>query len=94
MKRLIPLLMLLTACSRPFGPVPSEAQLEWQKMEMNMFVHFGPNTFSGAEWGSGEEPEDLFNPTGLDCRQWAAIARDAGMKGIIITAKQIGRAHV
>ena len=79
---------LCASCSRePSMPVPSQAQLEWQKMEYNMFVHFGPNTFSGLEWGHGTEAEDLFNPTDLDCRQWAATAKAAGMKGIIITAK-------
>ena len=71
----------------PYGPCPTEAQVRWQRMEMNMFCHFGPNTFSGLEWGNGTEPEDLFNPTDLDCRQWAAVARTAGMRGIIITAK-------
>ena len=85
---LIFLLLLAVACQpKPYGPVPTEAQLRWQQMEYNMFVHFGPNTFSGVEWGSGAEPEDLFNPTELDCRQWAATARNAGMKGIIVTAK-------
>lgn len=54
---------------------------------MNMFCHFGPNTFSGREWGDGTEPEDLFAPSALDCRQWAATAKAAGFKGIIITAK-------
>lgn len=71
----------------PYGPVPTAQQLEWQKMEMNMFCHFGPNTFTEAEWGSGQEDADVFNPSGLDCRQWTSIARAAGMKGIIITAK-------
>lgn len=77
------------SCSKKVagGPVPSPAQLEWQQMEYNMFVHFGPNTFSGLEWGKGTEAEDLFNPTNLDCRQWAATAKAAGMKGIIFTAK-------
>ena len=37
----------------PFGAIPSKAQVEWQKKEYTMFVHFGPNTFTGAEWGSG-----------------------------------------
>ena len=90
-KRLILLLMLLAVyagCTpKPYGPVPSAAQLEWQQMEYNMFVHFGPNTFSGLEWGKGTEAEDLFAPTDLDCRQWAATAAAAGMKGIILTAK-------
>ena len=82
-------LLSLAACSspEPFGPVPSEAQLAWQRMEINMFCHFGPNTFSGAEWGDGSEPEDLFNPRALDCRQWVDVAEQAGMKGIILTAK-------
>ena len=83
-------LTIVLACSRqpePYGPAPTPAQLEWQEMEMNMFVHFGPNTFSGLEWGTGLEPEDLFRPTELDCRQWARTAKAAGMKGIIITAK-------
>ena len=82
-------LLSLAACSspEPFGPVPSEAQLAWQRMEINMFCHFGPNTFSGAEWGDGSEPEDLFNPRALNCRQWVDVAEQAGMKGIILTAK-------
>ena len=71
----------------PFGPVPTLSQLEWQRMEINMFCHFGPNTFSGAEWGDGTEPEDLFNPRALDCRQWVEVAEQAGMQGIILTAK-------
>ena len=79
---------LILGCKpRPYGPVPSEAQLRWQEMEYNMFVHFGPNTFTGLEWGQGNEAEDIFHPTALDCRQWAATAKAAGMKGIIITAK-------
>ena len=83
--------LLLAACSveppAPYGPCPSEAQVRWQRMEMNMFCHFGPNTYSGLEWGEGSEPEDMFAPTDLDCRQWVAVARAAGMKGIILTAK-------
>lgn len=83
---------LAAGCNRtqppaPYGAIPSPAQVEWQKMETNMFVHFGPNTFTSAEWGDGTESADIFNPTAIDCRQWAAIAKAAGMKGIIITAK-------
>ncbi len=82
------LLGVFAGCGpKPYGAVPTPAQLEWQQMEYNMFVHFGPNTFSGLEWGHGTEAEDLFAPTELDCRQWAATAKAAGMKGIIITAK-------
>ena len=82
---------MLTACTasvpEPFGPIPSEAQLAWQRMEINRFCHFGPNTFTGAEWGSGDESEEVFAPTALDCRQWVDVASQAGMGGIILTAK-------
>ncbi|MDE7126850.1 MAG: alpha-L-fucosidase [Bacteroidales bacterium] len=83
--------VLITACvtgaPAPYGALPTPAQVEWQKMETNMFVHFGPNTFTSAEWGDGTESADIFAPSDLDCRQWAATAKAAGMKGIIITAK-------
>ena len=71
----------------PYGPVPTPAQVEWQKMEMNLFCHFGPNTFTGLEWGEGTETEDIFNPTALDCNQWVSVAKNAGFQGIILTAK-------
>ena len=68
-------------------PLPSRTQLAWHDMEFYLFVHFGPNTFTGKEWGEGTEQESIFNPTQLDCDQWVAIAKAAGAKGIIITAK-------
>jgi alpha-L-fucosidase len=84
--------VLLSACSNtpppsPYGPLPSERQLAWHEMEFYAFVHFNMNTFTDKEWGFGDENPSLFNPSALDCRQWAKICRDAGMKGIIITAK-------
>ena len=83
--------LLAAACSapapEPYGPVPSATQLAWQRMEINMFCHFGPNTFTGAEWGDGKEREEVFSPTALDCSQWADVAAQAGMGGIILTAK-------
>jgi hypothetical protein len=71
----------------PYGAVPTEHQLKWQQMEYYVFVHFGPNTFIDVEWGNGKEDPYVFNPSDMDCRQWAATAKAAGMKGIIITAK-------
>jgi alpha-L-fucosidase len=74
----------------PFGPVPTANQVQWQKMEYYAFVHFSLNTYTDQSWGFGNEDINLFNPEKLDCRQWARICRDAGMKGIIITAKHHG----
>jgi len=72
---------------KPYGPLPSEQQVKYQEMEFNAFVHFNMNTFTNMEWGSGAEDPDTFNPTDLDCDQWARVCKDAGMKGIILTAK-------
>lgn len=69
------------------NPVPTPYQLEWQNMEFYLFMHFGPNTFTNLEWGKGTENADVFDPTDLDCNQWCRIAKAAGAKGIIITAK-------
>ena len=69
------------------SPVPSPAQRSWHDTEFYLFCHFGPNTFTNIEWGHGTETEDLFHPTDLDCDQWCRIARQAGARGIVITAK-------
>lgn len=71
----------------PVGPLPSRQQTAWHEMEYYAFVHFNMNTFTDIEWGWGGESPGLFNPSALDTRQWARVAADAGMKGIIITAK-------
>ena len=71
----------------PVNPIPSERQKIWQEMEYYAFIHFNMNTFTNKEWGYGDEKPSKFNPTQLDTRQWARVAKQAGMKGIIITAK-------
>ncbi len=76
-----------TKVPAPVGPVPSANQMRWQEMEYYAFVHFSLNTYTDQSWGYGNEDINLFNPEKLDCRQWARICKQAGMKGIIITAK-------
>ena len=71
----------------PCGPVPTTNQLRWQDMEMYAFIHYSLNTYTDQEWGFGNEDPKLFNPSDLDCRQWARVCKQAGMKGIIFTAK-------
>lgn len=76
-----------TKAPEPFGPIPTVNQVKWQEMEYYAFVHFSLNTYTDQSWGYGNESVNLFNPENADCRQWARICKEAGMKGIIITAK-------
>lgn len=69
------------------SPVPSAAQLAWQRDERALFLHFGTTTFTNKEWGDGYEKPEIFNPTKLDARQWARTARSTGFPAMILTAK-------
>ena len=66
---------------------PSRVQLEWQRMETTAFVHFSVNTKTDMEWGYRYESPQLINPEKLDCRQWARTCKEAGLQGVILTAK-------
>lgn len=67
--------------------VPSEQQIEFMDTEFIAFVHYGMNTFSNAEWGSGREPEKYFNPADFSAKQWVKAIKSASMKGLILTCK-------
>lgn len=97
-RRSISILVVVAACAaRPkpslptepvaIPPLPSPRQLAWQNLEYCAFVHFGMNTFTNREWGEGNEDPSLFAPDALDCRQWVRVFKDAGMRGVILTAK-------
>jgi alpha-L-fucosidase len=69
----------------------------WREARFGMFVHWGPVTLRGTEigWSRGEqvpvaEYDALyrrFDPQRFDARAWARLARDAGMRYLVLTTK-------
>ena len=66
---------------------PTARQIAWQALERTAFLHFGVNTFTGLEWGTGDEDPDVFQPASLDTDQWARALRDGGFRLAILTVK-------
>lgn len=66
---------------------PSPAQIKWMERERNVFIHYGMNTFHGADWGSGTENPKDFAPTAQNPEQWAKVIKEAKFSMVIPTAK-------
>lgn len=72
---------------KPYGAVPTPAQLEWHEMEMYALIHFGVDTYTDKEWGFGDEDPKILNPVKFDAKQIVAAAKSAGFKGVVVVAK-------
>ena len=95
---LIGLHSALSAAETPKAThAPAEALAKWRDLRFGMFIHWGPVSLKGTEigWSRGtpipiEEYDNLykkFNPVKFDPDQWVKIAKDAGMKYMILTTK-------
>lgn len=69
------------------GVTPAPQELAWLELEVTTLIHFGMNTFTGRQWGTGDEDPALFNPTALNADQWISAARAGGINAVIFTAK-------
>lgn len=67
--------------------IPTANQLSSLENEFIAFIHFGPNTFTRMEWGTGKENPEIFDLKNLDTDQWCEAIKEAGMKMVILTVK-------
>jgi alpha-L-fucosidase len=69
------------------APLPTAAQVAYQRTELTAFMHFGIQTFDGSEYGLPTDTPALFNPTNLDAGQWVATLKEAGFRQVMLIAK-------
>jgi len=67
--------------------LPRRNQTDWMRLERTFFLHFGLNTFSEVEWGTGREEPSIFNPTALDANQWLGAVTNFGGRMIVLVCK-------
>lgn len=72
---------------RLIAVTPSPRQLSHAARDYYSFIHFGMNTMTNREWGTGQEPEALFDPADVDTDQWCRVLKESGSSGVILTAK-------
>jgi alpha-L-fucosidase len=61
----------------------------WESLGYGMFVHFGMSTYLAEEKPDGKAPATTYAPDKLDVDQWVSVARDAGMKYMVLTTKHV-----
>ena len=69
--------------------LPLEQLQKWESLQYGMFIHFGMSTFVQNEFPDGKAPAATYAPDRLDVDQWVSVARDAGMKYIVLTTKHV-----
>lgn len=67
--------------------IPTPRQMAYHRHEFIGFIHFGPNTFSGREWGSGMEDPASFAPAQVDTDDWCRHMKTAGITLVVVTLK-------
>ncbi|RWY50309.1 alpha-L-fucosidase [Mucilaginibacter gilvus] len=84
---LLPVMALAQKAPKPYGPLPTKGQIQWQETGMYCIIHFGPTTYMNKEWGYGNEGASVVNPTEFSAMQIVGAAKAGGFKGIVVVAK-------
>lgn len=72
---------------RYISVLPSESQVKLAEKPFYMFFHFGMNTSTAREWGTGAETPDDFKIKKINADQWIKCVKSAGATGVILTCK-------
>lgn len=72
---------------RYISVVPSESQINSADKPFYCFMHFGMNTATAREWGTGKETVKDFTIKSIDAKQWVSVIKKSGATGIILTCK-------
>lgn len=84
------LLMLgtLATAAQTTTPQPlARLQQQFVDLRFGMFIHFNIPTYMDQDWADPDASPSLFNPTKLDCGQWAKAAKSANMTYGCLTTK-------
>ncbi len=85
-------LLTLSSCSSPKGQEKNQPKSQQEllsdfvDLRHGMFICFNIMSY-GAEWSEANYPIDSFNPTKIDCNQWAEAAQSANMTFGLLTTK-------
>lgn len=64
-----------------------DLQSSFVDYRFGVMLHFNMGTFTDEEWATPNQDPATFNPTNLDCNQWAEASAAAGMKYAVLTTK-------
>src|ERR1044072_8330678 len=78
----------LVGFAQPKAPQPlAQLQQSFVDLRFGMFIHFNIPTYFNQDWPDPEALPAAFNPTRLDCNQWAKAAKAANMTYGCLTTK-------
>ncbi len=76
----------VTAQAKAGHPL-SELQQQFVDLRFGMFIHFNIPIYMNQDWPDPDASPTIFNPTKLDCNQWAKAAKSANMSYGCLTTK-------
>lgn len=84
---LVTMAVFAQTAPKPYGPLPTKGQLQWQETDMYCIVHLSVATYTDKEWGYGDEDPKIFNPAKFSAYDIVAAAKAGGFNGVVVVAK-------